>query len=192
MNLETTFKFVEELTHIDCSKKTIFELMTSTSEELGELSREILIEEKSFGNNYKSVDEGSKAESVDLTICALAIFFARGGTVDEFVEIANKKLSKWEGNQSAENPPVVKTVVCLNWIESERGWGCRPDGSSLHLTKQDVDKYVKDYWNKMPDVTPDEYSRPDGQPFLVTVNEEVYKRVLESKFGIRTADRFNS
>ncbi len=195
MNLEKTFKFVEKLTQIDRSKKTIFELMTSTSEELGELSREILVEEKSFGNNYKSVDEGSKAESVDLTICALAVFFARGGTIDEFVEIANKKLSKWEKNQKADKSSktqkVEKEVVCQKWVESERGWGCRPDGSSLHLTKKDAEKYIVNYWKEMPKEVPDEYSRPSGEPFLITVNEEIYERVLNSEFGIRTSDCFD-
>ena len=103
MNLEEIFEFVEKLTLIDRSRKTIFELLTSTAEELGELSRELLIEEQSFGNNYKSVDEGSRAEAIDLTICALAIFFARGGTAEQFMEIAYKKLSKWERNQNAES-----------------------------------------------------------------------------------------
>lgn len=72
------------------------------------------------------------------------------------------------------------------WEESERGWGVRPDGASLHATREDVSAYVTDYWARMPDETPDEYSRPaSGAPCLVTVPQEVYDRIAASKNGVR-------
>lgn len=46
------------------------------------------------------------------------------------------------------------------WDESERGWGVRPDGVSIHLNQQARDAYIKAYWDRMPDTVPDEYSRP--------------------------------
>lgn len=46
------------------------------------------------------------------------------------------------------------------WEESERGWGCRPDGVSLHKSKADCDEYIEEYWEGMPPTAPDEYSRP--------------------------------
>lgn len=51
-------------------------------------------------------------------------------------------------------------VWVMEWEESERGWGTRPDGVSLHKSKADCDAYVKKYWEGMPDRAPDEYSRP--------------------------------
>ena len=54
-------------------------------------------------------------------------------------------------------------VFYETWTESERGWGTRPDGCSLHIDKAERDRYVKEYWDKQPSgEPPDEYSRPDG------------------------------
>lgn len=77
------------------------------------------------------------------------------------------------------------TVVRQDWLESERGWGVRPDGYSLHRTKTDLEAFVRDYWSRMPDEVPDEYSRPCGDPYLVDVDESTYTQVLGSKHGIR-------
>lgn len=76
------------------------------------------------------------------------------------------------------------SVVRQDWLESERGWGCRPDGYTLHLTKSDRDAFVKAYWDRMPDEVPDEYSRPEGQPTLVDVDEATYEKVKASKNGM--------
>lgn len=78
----------------------------------------------------------------------------------------------------------VHTVVCQKWLESERGWGTRPDGYSLHLTERHKDQFIKKYWDGMPDRAPDEYSRPDGESYLCDVSEEIYKAVKESENGI--------
>ncbi len=77
------------------------------------------------------------------------------------------------------------TVFRQNWLESERGWGIRPDGYSLHLSKLDRDAYVREYWNRMPDEVPDEYSRPDGELSTIKVDEETYRQLAQSRNGIR-------
>jgi hypothetical protein len=71
-----------------------------------------------------------------------------------------------------------------DWIESERGWGTRPDGYTLHLTKSDRDAYVRAYWSRMPDEVPDEYSAPHGEPTRFAVDESTYMRVQASENGI--------
>jgi len=76
-------------------------------------------------------------------------------------------------------------VICQKWEESERGWGTRPDGYSLHLTDEDRQAYIKGYWAGMPEEVPDEYSRPDGTPYHCRVDEETFKEVEASKNGIR-------
>ena len=78
-----------------------------------------------------------------------------------------------------------RRVVRLDWIESERGWGTRPDGYSLHLTQEDSKTYVKAYWDTMPDEVPDEYSRPDGPPYEVTVSRKIYDSIKNSTNGVR-------
>ena len=78
-----------------------------------------------------------------------------------------------------------RVVIRLDWLESERGWGTRPDGYSLHKTIEDCKQYIKEYWDGMPDEIPDEYSRPCGETYKVEVPMHVYKKVRESKNGVR-------
>ena len=77
------------------------------------------------------------------------------------------------------------TVICQKWEESERGWGIRPDGYSLHLSEKDRKAFIKKYWTGMPDVVPNEYSRPDGTPYLCEVDEKTFKEIKAGKNGIR-------
>lgn len=71
------------------------------------------------------------------------------------------------------------------WEETERGWGTRPDGYSIHSTKEDVQKFINDYWNSMPDTIPDEYSRPVGLPVQSAIEPGHAERLANSKNGIR-------
>lgn len=83
-------------------------------------------------------------------------------------------------------------VLCQEWLESERGWGSRPDGYSLHrirtdllMRNADVESFVRDYWESMPDETPDEYSRPCGEYYVCEIDGETYCKLKESKNGLR-------
>jgi hypothetical protein len=78
-------------------------------------------------------------------------------------------------------------VIRQEWEESERGWGCRPDGYSLHLDKEDRDTFVKNYWDSMPKECPDEYSRPCGEAVATPVDKEVYDliRAKYKEYGVR-------
>ena len=77
------------------------------------------------------------------------------------------------------------TVLKQHWIESERGWGIRPDGNSYHLTTEDRDPFIKEYWARMPKEVPDEYSRPYGKPTVIEVKKSFYKEVRGTKNGLR-------
>lgn len=87
----------------------------------------------------------------------------------------------------------LEYAVYVSWEESERGWGERPDGFSLHLTEADAQAFIGDYWNSMPDkiggMAPDEYSRPAGNPFVVQVSGKLYGEIKKTKNGIRCYDR---
>lgn len=78
-------------------------------------------------------------------------------------------------------PPTVGggAVVCREWEESERGWGCRPDGFSLHKDAAAHAAYVAQCMERLPDAVPDEYTRPLGAPFTVVVKPEVFAQVQE-------------
>lgn len=80
-------------------------------------------------------------------------------------------------------------VVRQDWMESERGWGQRPDGYSLHRTAEDCKRFIKEYWSRMPPRDqfgnpPDEYSFPSGEPFVVDVDQKTYDEVCASDCGV--------
>ncbi len=75
-------------------------------------------------------------------------------------------------------------AYCQLWEESERGWGQRPDGFSLHASEEAAKRYIKAYWDEMPKEVPDEYERPSGSPFLVKVSGELFAK-LEKMDGQR-------
>lgn len=79
----------------------------------------------------------------------------------------------------------LEEVVYVSWEESERGWGVRPDGCSLHKTESDFDTFLEKYWDTMPDEVPDEYSRPAGEPMKAYVTKTIYERIKKSKKGVR-------
>ena len=85
---------IDDLSHT----KTIFHFLASMNCELGEFAGELKIEDKVPGHGHRKVEEGTLGEGVDVVICALALYFGRGGTVEHLVEYGHKKLTKWEGN----------------------------------------------------------------------------------------------
>ena len=76
-------------------------------------------------------------------------------------------------------------VIVQKWEESERGWNTRPNGFSLHLTDSDREAYIQEYWDRMPDWSPEEYSRPNGTSYNAYVDIGTFRRIKESKNGIR-------
>lgn len=76
-------------------------------------------------------------------------------------------------------------ALCQKWEESERGWGTRPDGYSLHLSEDDRARFIQAYWDEMPAGVPYEYARPDGTPYWCSVGEEIYKKIKERRVGMR-------
>lgn len=81
--------------------------------------------------------------------------------------------------------PGTRVVLRQDWLESERGWGIRPDGYSLHVNEEDRDRFVEEYWARMPDEVPESYSRPDGSAYPHEVDLRTYAEVAKSACGIR-------
>ena len=82
------------------------------------------------------------------------------------------------------------TVVCQEWELSERGWGIRPDGYSLHLSEDSRTEYEKSYWarenKRNTGGIPNEYSRPSGTPYLIDIDAKTYKKLQKSTInGLR-------
>ena len=77
----------------------------------------------------------------------------------------------------------VHFAYLLEWEESERGWGCRPDGTSIHLSQEECSKYLKEYWERQPKgEAPDEYSRPlNDKPIGVRIPNELHELLQKEK-----------
>lgn len=97
---------IKSLTEIDLEHKSVFELLASMGEEVGEFSRELKIEERTYGNTYKKHgDESSRDEAVNMIVCALSLYFARNGSIGELSIMINKKLDKWARCQGMADMP---------------------------------------------------------------------------------------
>jgi len=70
----------------------------------------------------------------------------------------------------------MHAVYCINWTEFERGWSHRPDGHTLHVSKEVADTYRANFLACQPETVPHEYSKP-GDPFLVEVPRDVFDRL---------------
>jgi hypothetical protein len=104
------------------------------------------------------------------------------------------KVKKTNGRPATKAKPAraqkIHTVIAQDWEESERGWGTRPDGFTLHLTPEAHRAYVDAFWKRQKayfdkslgeGVTPEEYTRTSGDPRKVDVNATIYKKLLKHK-----------
>lgn len=72
----------------------------------------------------------------------------------------------------------MKALYAIEWLESEHGWGTRPDGFSLHRSSMDATMFVKNYEGSQPKgYVPDSYSRAVTVPMLIEVSESVYELI---------------
>lgn len=84
----------QQITLQDLKTNNSIELLVNHAvEELGEFAAANTVES---GYKKKELKESAKVEAVDLVICALSLFFAKGGTIEELATIGHEKLNKWE------------------------------------------------------------------------------------------------
>jgi hypothetical protein len=70
-------------------------------------------------------------------------------------------------------------VVEVEWTESERGWGQRPDGFTYYWTTDQALADIAKHWSTMPAEAPDCYVRP-GDPEFVRV-DPTFALLVEGK-----------
>lgn len=83
---------------------------------------------------------------------------------------------------------MIYALYKIEWTEYERGWGQRPDGETFHLSLDEANQYIKDYWKRMPDAVPDIYSRP-GTPKLTEVDKNFYEEFIAKRLEIAKRDK---
>ena len=80
----------------------------------------------------------------------------------------------------------MKKVYLQYWEESEKGWGVRPDGCSLHISISDYKSYLeKVYSDRNPVVIPNEYDRIVGDLIEVEVTNKIYDEILNCSNSLR-------
>lgn len=92
------------------------------------------------------------------------------------------------------------SVLCQEWEESERGWGCRSDGFSIHLNEGDAKQFATNFWKRQREISgpgvPSEYTRESGKPFWVCVTKSIFQELenytKDGKFGIKYASYCSS
>lgn len=96
--------------------------------------------------------------------------------------LAGCKFGYRQGKKAKTESPQKCLVIVQKWEESECGWGSRPDGYSIHLTEADRVAYLKaESDSRHDEVVPDEYSRPDGTPYLAEIDKKVYLKLKKCK-----------
>jgi len=75
----------------------------------------------------------------------------------------------------------MKKVYLQYWEESERGWGVRPDGCSLHLTLEEHKKYVNKIYEGRDthSEVPYEYDRICGEPLEVLIKDNLFNEIKD-------------
>ena len=82
------------------SGDSIEDMLMSTTEELGEVAACISAEK---GRKKKDLKEDAKIECIDVIICALSIYFAKGGKIEDIADVGIAKLQKWKKNIQQRN-----------------------------------------------------------------------------------------
>jgi hypothetical protein len=66
------------------------------------------------------------------------------------------------------------------WEESERGWGIRPDGCSIHSTKEELNIFIENIYKNRGDDVPKEYDRIIGDPMECFISDKLYDKLKQS------------
>jgi|SRR5271167_3131412 len=140
---------------------------------------------KLTGRSWDILERGQHKRTIDGMI--------KPGHVKAYIEkhLAEKPLAKT--TKIAKGPPSV-TVLYQEWEESERGWGVRPDGFSLHIDRTHRDAFVENFAKAQhgdaPDgYVPDEYTRVSGSPITINVPAKIYKQLEAINGDFRGFDR---
>jgi len=78
----------------------------------------------------------------------------------------------------------MNKVILQRWEESERNWGTRPDGCSLHLDNINRDNYINDIYKDRKDDVPETYDRIVGTPIDVFIDDSLFE-ILKVEKSLR-------
>lgn len=141
------------------------------------------------GKSYHSVEEAKHAA---ITMMQEALMLGQRLLIDAHACVATESATL-TAIASATLTEVKHTAWVQPWEESERGWGVRPDGYTLHLERADADLFLnamrkREMEGQPADYVPDEYTRPACDPYETLVDEVTYLALRananEGKHGV--------
>lgn len=78
----------------------------------------------------------------------------------------------------------MNKVILQLWEESERGWGTRPDGCSIHIDLNQHKKYITESYKDRGDDVPDTYERVVGDAIEAFVDDRLLF-IIEKEKSVR-------
>ena len=78
----------------------------------------------------------------------------------------------------------MNKVILQLWEESERGYGSRPDGCSIHIDEKIQKEYTDISYKNRGDDVPDVYERLVGDPFFAFIEDGLFE-ILKRDGSIR-------
>ena len=77
----------------------------------------------------------------------------------------------------------MNKVFLQIWEESERGWGTRPDGCSMHIDLKERENYIQTIYDsrKSDESIPNEYDRIVGEGVEAFIEDALYALVEKGK-----------
>ena len=76
----------------------------------------------------------------------------------------------------------MNKVILQIWEESERGFGSRLDGCSIHLDSNERNNYINMiYTNRESNTIPDEYDRIVGDGIEVFIEDSLFNIIKKDK-----------
>lgn len=77
----------------------------------------------------------------------------------------------------------MATLYRIDWTEYEKGWGDRPDGTTLYLSLDRARAHIGRHWQALKDKhgerTPDEYSVP-SEPRPIWAPQDLHDKVRDA------------
>jgi len=75
----------------------------------------------------------------------------------------------------------MNKVILQLWEESERGFGTRPDGCSIHIDSDNRNNYIKSIYDSRKDEVPNTYDKIIGSELEAFIDDELFKKLNEEK-----------
>ena len=75
----------------------------------------------------------------------------------------------------------MNKVILQLWEESERGFGTRPDGCSIHIDSDNRNNYIKSIYDSRKDEVPNIYDKIIGSELEAFIDDDLFKKLNEEK-----------